>query len=69
MWINYYLQAPTQSEFEAALPETFNGALDVIGELGGGYCANLRLPAGVDVPQSLLPYLIDKPAFPQRVWL
>jgi len=33
-----------------------------------GYHANMRLPEGVDVPESLNPYLINKPQYPKRVW-
>lgn len=80
-WTDYYLKAPSKEAFDDALPDgwaydygSHTEALDVVGviydEEGNprdGYHANLRL-RGVEVPESLKPFLIDAPLNPKRVW-
>jgi hypothetical protein len=72
MWTDYYLKAQTKEEFEASgfVGDYFDErmALVVVGEINGAYLANLRLREGVDVPDSLKPFLIDAPEHPARVF-
>ena len=81
-YVDYYLKANNQASFEAAVEGVvIDGALDVIGVTyrndtpegeppvaRDGYLANLRLREGVDVPDSLKPFLIDAPENPVRVF-